>query len=470
MGGGGGEKKKTNKMIDTTYGQSQGDRKGNLDRIQGQQETSDTEMGGSRGTSDTDLDKLRNTNYDVNASKYGGFGGGGVRAGRVDPNKYSLKGSSYAVNPRGFQAKGDFKESSTSFRDFGKTGGIDEGKARVAHPYFQEFAKTGGYSDQDRRNIRSRATSPISALYSGIQDESSRLSNVQGGYGPGRGALKSRLARDSASAVGQTSLDAELGIAERVNEGRRFGASGLDFSEGNIQSTLQRGRMFGASGLQSNEQSMAAISEANQARAAAISQGNMRLAASIDTEINRLKASLEVGNVNREFSAASGNASRGAAGARFAAGLAEGNQNRRFGRDQYVSGMSRNNYENDRNYNFDLQDQNMRAQNNSYNAGLGSANARTNANQGGGRDWLGTIGRGAGAVAGVLGGFGGGGEQEDPRGGRSHQLGDYSVPLRRGTDLGYKPGSGPGGSGFREGDRDWMDKKWKTSGPLKRDR
>ena len=430
---GGGQKKKTNRLIDQRNQQIQSDRTNNTNRITGQQSRSDDSIygsrennnkqvsrpptpsygynpteefesddfmnddfrpdnsrpstrvnppetssrsGGSQQQAQDDRDTLRTSNYNVDRNEF-----------NVDPSRFNLDSSKYMLDPRGYDAEVDTEESSDLFRRFADSGGVEENRLRVAHPYFREFAETGGYSDQDKRNIRSRATSPISSIYSGIRDDSARRGVVQGGYGPGRSALTSRLARDEAGAVGSTSLNAELGIMDRVHAGKQFGSGSLDRSEGNIQNTLQRGRMFGSSGLQSNEHLAAQISNANQARAAAIAQGNVQLASSIDREILQLHAQLEVSNANR------------------GAGIETGNVNRQFGQDTTVAGMSQGQFNADRSYNFNLQDQLQNSQGQGYNAGATTVDQRMQNNPQ--RDWIGTGLQLAGAAGGAISGAGG---------------------------------------------------------------
>lgn len=153
-------------------------------------------------------------------------------------------------------------------RDFGTTGGniadiSDADKARLrGGGVYDEFAQTGGLSDSDRSNIRTRATSVIPAAYQRASDEADRIRNVQGGYGPGASALKNQLLRTSNADAADASLNAELGITDRVSQGRLAGAAGMSGTEQALQSLgLQRSDlisrnklagMTGAGGLQSS--------------------------------------------------------------------------------------------------------------------------------------------------------------------------------------------------------------------------
>ena len=484
------DKAKTNRMLDQRDQDIRTDRSNNQSRTRGQRADTDEQVGIWRESSRDDYNRHRDSNYnvgyqDVNLDNVfgpggssrgrGGGGGGGGRGGSspisskynvdptrfkadpnrfsVDPTRFSVDLKRFAVDPRGYNSSIDLSEAKGQYRKFGQTGGIDENRSRVAHGNFQEFAQTGGYSDQDKRDIRSRATSPISSLYSGIRDKSARMSNVQGGYGPGRGALSSRLARDSAGAVGRTSLDAELGIMDRVNEGRRFGASALDTSERGIQSTLQRGRMFGASGLESAGVQDAVIDRANMDRGASLDVSNqdrfstrelanMGLASSRDVgnmdrasgrdvgNMNRFSGR-EVGNMNRSAqvdlanaarasAASSAAASRSDANNRFNTGLRAdlltgnanrrggvdvGNVNREYDRNTSSFGMSNDRYNSERGYNLALTDQELQGQGQGYRGSEGVVDQRMQNNPQ--RDWIGTVMGGIGAVSGLAGAFGG---------------------------------------------------------------
>lgn len=92
---------------------------------------------------------------------------------------------------------------------------------------FREFSETGGYSDQDLSNIRSRALSPTRAVYANANRNVDRQRALQGGYSPGYGVLKSRMARDMSQGLSDASTNAEAQIAQMQNQGRQFGTSGM---------------------------------------------------------------------------------------------------------------------------------------------------------------------------------------------------------------------------------------------------
>jgi hypothetical protein len=166
-------------------------------------------------------------------------------------------------------------ENIQGLKTFGKTGGLDDAAmARMqGGGVYDEFAKTGGLSMGDRANIRSRATSTIPQFYQNMKDQASAGAAAQGGYGPGQAALMSRFGRGQAAAGADASLNAELGITDKVNAGRLAGAGGMATSaqaanslrtgnqlagmtgagqmEQGLQESIRSGQEYGTSGLDS---------------------------------------------------------------------------------------------------------------------------------------------------------------------------------------------------------------------------
>lgn len=91
---------------------------------------------------------------------------------------------------------------------------------------YQDWAKTGGYSDMDIANMRARGMAPVRAAYANANRDVDRKVALQGGYSPGYGVLKSRLAREQSSAMSDASTNIEAALAQMRNEGRRFGMAG----------------------------------------------------------------------------------------------------------------------------------------------------------------------------------------------------------------------------------------------------
>lgn len=131
---------------------------------------------------------------------------------------------------------------------------------------YEEFAATGGLSGTDRANIRAKAISPISSYASGTRDELDRRRTLQNNYAPGFDAANRALSRDTSRAIADTSLNAELGIIDRVNQGRLAGLGGMTGTESNLQG-LRTDNILGATqGIAGAEQSMVANRTGNQLR------------------------------------------------------------------------------------------------------------------------------------------------------------------------------------------------------------
>lgn len=133
----------------------------------------------------------------------------------------------------------------SGLRELGRTGGLD---ATAINRYrgggvYDEFAKTGGYSEGDIANIRSRSNSAIPSFYASLKDELQRQNTVQGGYSPGYTYGLAKSGRDAYRAGAGQALDTEIGIKDKVNTGRQWGASGMTSSENALQ-TLRTGNMF----------------------------------------------------------------------------------------------------------------------------------------------------------------------------------------------------------------------------------
>src|SRR5678815_603429 len=106
---------------------------------------------------------------------------------------------------------------------------------------YDEFAKTGGYTPEAIANIKAQAISPIGSYATGTRDELARRAAVQGGYAPGFDAASRQLRRDTARNIADTSLNANVGIQEKVNEGRKWGIGGVSGAETQIGTLKERG-------------------------------------------------------------------------------------------------------------------------------------------------------------------------------------------------------------------------------------
>lgn len=92
---------------------------------------------------------------------------------------------------------------------------------------YSQFAQTGGFSPEDLSNIRARAVSPVRAMYKNAEADVDRQRALQGGYMPGYGVLKARMAREQGSAGSEAATNAEADIAQMVQSGKLAGLQGL---------------------------------------------------------------------------------------------------------------------------------------------------------------------------------------------------------------------------------------------------
>lgn len=143
------------------------------------------------------------------------------------------------IDPTGI--RGDI----TNLRRLGLTGGLDEEAIRRFRGagVYDELARTGGYTEADKSNIRSRATSGIPSMYDALRNNLVTQNNAQGGYSPGYTSQISKIARDTGRGITDAARDAEIGIGESVRSGRLAGAAGMSQAENALQ-TLRTGNML----------------------------------------------------------------------------------------------------------------------------------------------------------------------------------------------------------------------------------
>lgn len=108
---------------------------------------------------------------------------------------------------------------------------------------FKEFSDTGGLSDRERMMLRSRGTATIPSVYGSMQRDVDRGIMRGNNSGANRSAMMSRLSRNAARDMQSAALDTELGITDRVNQGRRWGAEGLSNAEAGIQNLVLPSKM-----------------------------------------------------------------------------------------------------------------------------------------------------------------------------------------------------------------------------------
>lgn len=92
---------------------------------------------------------------------------------------------------------------------------------------YGNFAQTGGYSPQNIADIRARSVNPLRSVYAGANREVDRSRALQGGYSPGYGVLKARMARDMGQGISDANTNINANIAQMVNQGKLAGLGGM---------------------------------------------------------------------------------------------------------------------------------------------------------------------------------------------------------------------------------------------------
>jgi len=113
---------------------------------------------------------------------------------------------------------------------------------------YGNIAETGGYDSKTLDAIRSRALSPVRAVYSDTNRAIDRSRSLQGGYAPGYAATRAKTAREQSQAVSDATTNVEGGIGQMVQRGKLAGLGGMSSLYG---TTPGLGNMFGNQALQS---------------------------------------------------------------------------------------------------------------------------------------------------------------------------------------------------------------------------
>jgi hypothetical protein len=178
-------------------------------------------------------------------------------------------------------------------------GGLNEGYKSLMNPaaadprleqsggVYKDFATTGGISDADRANIRARGTSTIPAFFDVAKNEANRARAVQGGYGPGTSGLMARFGRSQAAAGADAALNTELGISDRVSQGRQWGATGLENQARGDQTLNMQRTSLGLAGRQG------LYDTANSNAEAAKSRGLQERGLTYDAQGNVINSSMQ---------------------------------------------------------------------------------------------------------------------------------------------------------------------------------
>lgn len=295
MGTGGKAQKETNNMMAQDRSQATGFASG-----------MDSTMGSRGNTSygrDSDMyNQLYKGYSDYASGASGGGGGGGVYMPNYSSGDW---GKVRGMYDKSMGASGGLEDARVASMDsdlsgfgtMGRLGASDEASATRlrGNGVYDEMAKTGGVSDAEAYGIRDRSTRNVQGIYDAGKDQIARRARASGGSSAATGAAISRMARQGGQQVGQTSLDAETGIAGMRREGRLAGAQGLSSTEqaiiGNQMSgmgsqfqgqkalaeSIRSGQQYGTSGL---ADLAGRQDEANQRAASASASAGMNADAS----------------------------------------------------------------------------------------------------------------------------------------------------------------------------------------------
>lgn len=413
--GGGAEKKKTNAMLDNQNVQNQAEHSQFMGAVNGGIQGSQQRAGDMYGSLYGGYNKFINGGSDFDPSKYGGGVGSGGGSGAGDPRFGDVEGSYRNFMGTGGVDQGKFNQFQGHLGELAASGGwspeqvaayegdVNNMRSTANDPeianhfrgngVFDEFAKTGGYSDRDISNIRARANSVIPAYYDVAKSEAGRMGAVQGGYGPGQAALFSRMGRDQARGAQSAALDAELGIKDKVNSGRQWGATGASSAEGALQS-MRMNALTGATSAEGNMRNSIASNRIGAANAGAGNETSMQ---------NVVQQGKMFGTSGLEGMAESA-AARGAASS--AAASADAKWRASFDREgqQYgLEGMQSLYGSHPGEVDMYLgHNEAGRGLNNNNTQGIVASRMQNNPQ----RDWLSTIMGGAGAVGGLMTGAG----------------------------------------------------------------
>jgi hypothetical protein len=262
----------------------------------------DTAIGGSQGLANNLTDSVNDQRgsltgyYQTMMGSGGGYTPQSISARRIDDSAIR------ALDPalQDFATTGGFtpgREESImgTVNSLKNNGGLsDENIARIrGNGGFDEFATTGGYDPTARANIKAQALSPISSMASTTRDELDRRRALAGGYAPGFDAANRQLQRDTSRAIADTSLNANVMLQEKINQGRQWGIGGLAGAETNIGGLKQQG-LQSAGTLETNLQDLI-----SRYRAAGLSMQQASAKALAD---------IDAANVGNELSASQFNA------------------------------------------------------------------------------------------------------------------------------------------------------------------
>ena len=206
-------------------------------------------IGKTGGYSDETLNRVRGgINFLNEIGKTGGYNPDVVSRIRGDISNIRGLAGQMQVDPA---LRANINSGIEGYRGFANTGGIDpENINRMrGMGVFDNFANTGGFSSGDINNIRSRSNAVLPAMRQAQLADLERLNTIQGGAGGSTAAAIAKMSRGNSQAMADAARDTELGISDRVRQGKQWGASSLSDAEGRLQSLLSSNKLAGNEGL-----------------------------------------------------------------------------------------------------------------------------------------------------------------------------------------------------------------------------
>ena len=116
---------------------------------------------------------------------------------------------------------GQMSGDAAAYRNFAQ-GNTESGQ------FFRNLMNTGGFTEGELGDIRTVGNRQIPSFFANLRNKMRTAQNTTGGYSPGYSSSAAAMARDAAHMGQDAALDTELGISDRVHQGKLTGAGGLE--------------------------------------------------------------------------------------------------------------------------------------------------------------------------------------------------------------------------------------------------
>jgi len=183
-----------------------------------------------------------------------------------------LLGGNYgtSLGPGGSGRTGNVEGLISDYKNFANKPISDADQARArGGGVFDEFSKTGGWSDSNKADYRRRAGAVVPQMFGQVNNELQRKQAISGGGGNISGATARNL-RQQALAAQDASTNAELGLQDQVNAGRKWGTEGMSGSELSLQDLSTRSKLAGLGGASGLEMGLMSAEDQRALNAAGI--------------------------------------------------------------------------------------------------------------------------------------------------------------------------------------------------------